>query len=202
MKIRPVIERILAILFLVSLIASFFIIPYLITRTVFGTFLFITGFIVTIFLGYLVSVTSIRTAKSLGERTKQASPEELKREDDVLLQAVALSQSVFFIYLNLIESSIFVIAFKIIVPIFAVFFYILRGWAKIRNSSRHRYWSIWALIFIALNTVLWSMFALITLIMGFENMEIWRYLIPSLYSSIVFGSMRFVEEIFKKRYGY
>jgi hypothetical protein len=201
-KVRLVIERILAILLFVSLIASFFIIPYLITHTVLGTFLFIIGFILTTSLGYLISVTSIKTARSLGERIKQASSEELKREDDVLLQAVALSQSVFFIYLNQIESSIFVIAFKITVPIFAVSFYILRGWAKIRNSPRHRYWSIWVLIFIALNTILWSIFALIVLIMRSENMEIWNYFITSIYSSVIFGSMQFVKEIFKKRYGY
>ena len=201
-RARRIHKRIRDIAFLVYIIAAVIVISYLITRTVSGTLILTLGFLFGAFIGYLILVASERTAKSLGERTRKASAEELEKEDDVLLQAVAFSQSVLFIYLNLIEGSDVVTAFKIIVPIFAVLFYVLRAWGKITHNAKYRYWSIWLLFFVFMNTILAFTYGLITTAMKFEKTDVRVFFLSFVYAGILVGSMRFIEEVFKKRYGY
>ena len=202
-KVRRIPKRIQGIAFFVSLTAIISILAYLRTRTVFDTFIIVFGFLVFVFGLALISATTTKTAKALGEKTRRASREELEREDDVLLQAVAFSQSVFFIYLNLIPGSNVVTAFKILVPIFAVLFYALRAWGKIKDDAKYRYWSIWLLFFIMLNTIFMFVYSWIRIFIVFENVGLSEYFLVFLpYLGIVSGSMKFIEEIFKKRYGY
>jgi hypothetical protein len=185
---------IVVVLFLVFLL---FGIPYLVTRSLLGIPLFF-GVLVA---GFFITRLTRNFANRLGERIRQASPEESRKEDDVLLQAVALSQSVFFIYLNLIPSSDFIVAFKILVPALAASFYVLRAWAKITDNARFRYWSIWLFFFIVVNSALFFSSMAIASILGIEKFVTWGYLFGSLCSSILFGSMLIIGGIFKKRYG-
>lgn len=84
---------------------------------------------------------------------KKAGKRELNREDDVLLQATGFSQSVLFIYLNLIPPSEIIDVFKFLIPFTAIIFYALRGYAKIKNSNKYRYYSIRVFVFIIANSL-------------------------------------------------
>jgi MFS family permease len=76
----------------------------------------------------------------------QANEDELKREDDILLQATAFSQAALFIYLNLLPSGDFVNILKLTVPIVAVSFYLVRAYAKLKNDNLWRYRSDFVLV--------------------------------------------------------
>ena len=202
LRARRILKRIRKIALWVLLPAVIFMTEYLETRTIFSAFIHMIGFFAAVFIGAVVSAASTTTAKSLGKKTRQAKCDELKREDDVLLQAVAFSQSVLFVYLSLIDGSDVITGFKIIVPIVAVLFYALRAWGKITDNAKYRYWSIWLLLAIILNTIFALAYAWIGTFIVFENTEVPTYITFLLYLTIVYGSLRFVEEIFKKRYGY
>jgi len=95
----------------------------------------------------LFALTSRKMQKRFSTNTK-ATAEELKREDDVLLQSTALSQSVFFIYLNLIPTSRLIDVLKWTVPTVAILFYTIRAYAKVTDSAKYRYYSIIVLVMI------------------------------------------------------
>ena len=76
---------------------------------------------------------------------KHANEDELKMEDDVLLQATAFSQSALWIYLNMVSQNEYITVLKVIVPTIAILFYFMRAFAKIKNNTLWRYRSIYAL---------------------------------------------------------
>ncbi len=100
---------------------------------------------------YLFALTSRKMRKRFSTNTK-ATTEELKREDDVLLQSTALSQSVFFIYLNLIPTSRLIDILKWTVPTVAILFYTIRAYAKVKDNARYRYYSVFVLVLILIET--------------------------------------------------
>jgi len=78
-----------------------------------------------------------------------ASDDELLREDEVLMEATAFLQGIIFIYLNLVPgvTNYFVTTLKWSVPTFGVLFYICRAYARIKQSGRFRYYSIWIFLY-------------------------------------------------------
>jgi len=83
------------------------------------------------------------------EPSGPASDDELLREDEVLMEATAFLQGIIFIYLNLVPSATgsFVTSLKWSVPTFGVLFYICRAYARIKQSGRFRYYSIWIFLY-------------------------------------------------------
>lgn len=150
---------------------------------------------------FLVLVLTTGYAENLGKRTRQATSEELRREDDVLLQAVALSQGTLFIYLNVIQVSDIVTALKVLVPILAVSFYALRAYGKIRDDGKYRYRSIWLFFFILLMLLGYSTTAGIQYFLGQMIASSWYYFVGSFYGSVVVALMGIIGNKFKKRYG-
>lgn len=157
--------------------------------------------------GFLIYAITAGIAKRFNERTHRASSEELRREDDVLLQAVAFSQSVFFIFLNLIPESDINLAFKVLVPIVAILFYALRAWGKIKNSAKYRYWSVWALFSIVITTLVFFMLSLTEYFRDPANLLAYMYFsmvwsaVVALSLGVFLGSMRIIMAVLKKRYG-
>jgi len=102
--------------------------------TVFGAYIY---FVVVFGGGGAVGLAfwkvSHKIAERLSAKTRRADRSELNREDEILLQAVAFSLSLFFIYLNLIPTSGLITLYRALVPIATVLFYTLRAWGKIKN---------------------------------------------------------------------
>jgi hypothetical protein len=131
----------------------------------------------------------------------KASTEELSREDDVLLQSTAFSQSVFFIYLNLILSSRLVEILKWTVPTVAVLFYAIRAYAKIKDSPKYRYYSIFLLVAIMTEVVL---YALLQIIPTFyvEEHDVVKFYIPLMAGGFFILFLMGISDALKRRYGY
>jgi len=173
--------------------------------TVFGAYIY---FVVVLGGGGAVGLAfwkvSHKIAERLSAKTRRADGNELNREDDILLQAVAFSQSLFFIYLNLIPTSGLVTLYRVLVPIATVLFYTLRAWGKIENESKYRYWSILLFFWICLQTLFYFPFALrlhIQPVFLELQYQFGLYYAP-LYVPVLFGLIRIIEEVFRKRYDY
>jgi uncharacterized membrane protein len=181
---------------IVSLTASMCVISYFETNSIFGPLLFI-GLIVG---SFLIVARSPKYAKHMVERTRQAATDELRREDDVLLQAVAFSQTVLFVYLNFVPSTEIIMAAKVLVPSFAVLFYVLRAWGKITDSGKYRYYSIWVFFLILLVTMVIVTHFLLDYILG-PAFTGYLNIMNSYYGVILLALMQVIGETFKKRYG-
>lgn len=132
---------------------------------------------------------------------QKADGTELEREDDFLLQTVGFSQSVLFIYLNLVQSNEIVDGLKCLVPIVASVFFFLRGYAKIKDNSRFRYHSIWVLVVVICLT-LGSLVIVLAPPILFVGEDVNRYLLTPVCLSIVIAPMGFIKVFCSKRYGY
>jgi len=140
-------------------------------------------------LGYFIG-------RKLSGKFKKATPDELHREDDVLLQATAFSQSVLVILLSQLSDEKlrgYVLYFIILV---AITFYGLRAWAKIKDSQKYRYYSMIVFALVTVNSVL----SLLKLSLNTPDVYIidlsYAYYVSALALAIV------VEHISRKRYGY
>jgi hypothetical protein len=99
----------------------------------------------------------------------QAEEVEIKREDDILLQATAFSQSALWIYLNIVPSNYFFSVMKWFVPSIAIMFYVMRAYGKLKNSNIWRFRSIFPLIVAftsSVSVVIWAL--------TWDNL--WKYL--------------------------
>lgn len=157
---------------------------------------YIFQFSLDIFIGFLFAFVCIPIAMKARARVKKAKKEELLREDDVLLQAVAFSQSIIFILLNLTENTskltlIYLVAFV------TVIFYALRAWAKIKDSSKYRYRSMVVFSFICSNSVT----SIISLLFTLPN-RFYLFSLTSIYSGIAMGFSVIASLVFSKRYDY
>ncbi len=143
------------------------------------------------------------TANKLRRRfaTNKANTEELRREDDVLLQGTALSQSVFFIYLNLIPSSYIIEILKWTVPIVAISFYAMRAYAKIRDSAKYRYYSIFVLVVIMIEIVLY-VFMQISPAIYIEGRDVVKFYVPFMSGGFAVLFIFGFSDALKRRYGY
>ena len=70
-----------------------------------GMALEIVRLFLTTLLSILIMVLGLIVASKLSAKVTKAKPEELLREDDVLLEAVAFSQSILFVLLSLMQSE-------------------------------------------------------------------------------------------------
>jgi len=129
----------------------------------------------------------------LNSRVTKADEEEVKREDDVLLEAVGFSHSVSLLIVNLflIEQSAIL---SILIITSGVGFYSLRGWAKIKNSQIFRYFSMFFLS-IAISNIL-----TIPFIFSFLSFNIMDYFF-FIYLGIFFAFSGIIGFVFRKRYG-
>lgn len=129
-------------------------------------------------------------------RVKKAKKEELRREDDVLLQVVAFSQSIIFVLLNLTEST-HKLTLIYLVAIVTVIFYALRAWAKIKDSSKYRYRSMVVFSFVFSNSVT----SIISLLFSLPD-RFYLFSLTSIYSGIAMGFSVIASLVFSKRYNY
>jgi hypothetical protein len=140
----------------------------------------------------------------LSKKAGEAPQGELQREDDVLLQAVAFSQTVLFFFVNIISVEVEIrMILGGMIAVFAIIFYVLRAVAKIKNNSKYRYYSMFVLSFVISNTIT----TILTLITGLTvsreliNSIINLTAVSSVYYSISESFADLTRNVFKKRYG-
>lgn len=160
-----------------------------------GMALEILKFSLGVIASFLMSIIGMIIGTKLGAKVTEAKPEELQREDDVLLQAVAFSQSLLFVLLSLTSSEqrqLLIYAIAIV----TITFYTLRAWAKIKDSSKYRYYSMIAFAFVSSNTV-------ISILDFYFNILRESILSSSaIYTCVALTSGIIAGKVFKKRYGY
>jgi len=134
----------------------------------------------------------------------KAGSQELFREDDVLLQSTALSQTILYFLINLTlkdeKAKMFLGG---VVITFAVAFYSIRALAKIKNKPKFRYYSMYLFSLLAGNTA-----GIVALVMRnrpmfTEPMPIFPdlYLIGVLPFFVYDILLEFTKRVLKKRYG-
>jgi len=141
-----------------------------------------------------------------GNAVVRAPSAELHREDDVLLQAIAMSQSLLLFFVNVtLESIIAKLFLSTVIAVFFVSFYLVRAYAKIKGSPKCRYYSAYLLGIILTYTIAISVFVSSNQpLSSFLS----RPLIPDLLLSVFVPFYAwdiyydFTKKILKKRYGY
>jgi len=124
----------------------------------FVALLFLFNFVVEAFL-FLLTIPLMllaawgnETLKEWLERNKdsiKAHPEEVKREDDVLLQGTTFCSAILFFYVNLMLSNeLDKIMLSILIVVFGIPFYCLRAYAKIKDKPKYRYYSMYLFAFL------------------------------------------------------
>ena len=181
--------------FLISFIALVTIPIILLFLCFIGMGFEILQFFSTLVVYVLIMIFGFIVAFKLGAKVTKANPEEIRREDEVLLQAVAFSQSVLFILVNQtpIEDKL---QWSLLIAIVAVTFYALRAWAKIKDSPKYRYYSMLAFSFITSNTVT----SLLGLYFNIPQKSILN--MTNIYTSIALAFAIIAASVFGKRYGY
>jgi len=144
-------------------------------------------------IGLSIGFVGLVIGEKLRLRVTKADDAEIKREDDVLLQAVGFSQSVLLIMVNffLVEQSVL---FSILIITSSVGFYSLRAWAKIKNSQVFRYFSLFFLAMATSNTLI---FPFLSLFMSLDLMDYYF----AVYMGLLLASTSIVRSVFTKRYG-
>jgi len=149
-----------------------------------------------IFIGIPIAFVCFPIAMKAKARVKKAKKEELRREDDVLLQAVAFSQSIIFILLNLTENTR-KLTLIYLVAVVTVIFYALRAWAKIKDSSKYRYRSMVVFSFVCSNSVT----SIISLLFNLPD-RFYLFSLTSIYGGIALGVFSIASSVFSRRYDY
>jgi len=147
------------------------------------------------FIVSMVIFGSIIGRKLSGKFIK-ATPDELHREDDVLLQATAFSQSVLVILLSQLSDEKLRGLVLYFIVLVAITFYGLRAWAKIKDSQKYRYYSMILFAFVTVNSVL----SLLKLSLNIPDVYIID--LSYVYLGIATALAIIVEHISRKRYGY
>jgi hypothetical protein len=171
------------------------------------TFVFVSGYfnllcelVSTSFLIFISAIpiyfVSYFIAKKIEPKIKVAKKPELKREDDILLQAVGFSQSTLIILLNVImEAGEEKTSLTILIAIIAIAFYSVRAWAKLKNNTKFRYHSMVILGFV----IGFSISAIIAFLVElFVNDETIFFAVSS---SLTMNLVTIIAIIFRKRYG-
>lgn len=153
------------------------------------------------FLTYLVMLLifgiGFIVAEILGAKVTEAPLEEIQREDDVLLEAVAFSQSILFVLLSLMQSEDNLQRLLLTGTVMTtVAFYAIRAWAKIRNSPKYRYYSMIAFAVLFGNSVA------SILKLSFNIPDDFIIIMSMAYSTVALSLVIIAEKVFKKRYGY
>jgi hypothetical protein len=137
-------------------------------------------------------------------RSTKASADELAKEDDVLLQAVAFSQASLFFLVNLVikdeQTKLFLSGST---AAFAGSFYALRAWGKIKNDSRYRYYSMYVLALVLGNSVFALMATLTNLLVPISSLPFFPnlLLILTFFSMLGKSTRDIIQSAFRKRYG-
>lgn len=186
------------ILLLIAFIFTYF------TTTQYGIYYTVISFLIMV-VGLITILKTRKLAKEIGEKTIQADKSELEREDDVILDAIIFSQSAILLYINLIPLSNienYKTFINIAILSVAIVFYAIRAYAKIKNSPKYRYCSIWVLFFVIIEScfVIFSYVLKSIIKIGTENQLI--FLIGQILSYALIIIMQFISEKFGKRYGY
>ena len=84
-----------------------------------------------------------------------ASDDEIRREDDVLLQGAAFSSAILFFYVNTLpeEFKALKVPFSLLIVFSIVPFYCFRAYAKIKGSPEYRILSSFVFVYLASNYV-------------------------------------------------
>jgi len=190
------------ILFYFGIMAWFLLVAFLGFNNY--VFYFLTMLIITIMglEGLGCSFLVYRLSKKL--KTVQATPDEIKREDDVLLQGTPFISAILFFYLNILLSNS---AYKLILGLTIVLgtgtFYVTRGLAKIKSNPMFRFESIFFLVFLATGvTYELISIALTALVFSILTLPlIADVLVISVLAIIVFLPVTFAIVYFPVRYG-
>ena len=146
---------------------------------------------------FFVSTVGFTIAHKLGAKVTEANPEEIKREDDVLLEAVAFSQSILFVLLSLMQSEDKLReALLSGIVLTTIAFYTLRAWAKIKDSPKYRYYSMFVFAFLSGNTVS------SVLKLYFNTPDDFILTMSTIYLTVAANLAVIASRVFKKRYGY
>jgi len=151
----------------------------------------------TAIVSTLIVMTCVPLGMELGDRIKKADADEIKREDDVLLEAVAFSQSVLFVLLSVMQSEDKLreaLLYGTVTTTLA--FYTLRAWAKIKDSPKYRYYSMIAFSFLSGNTITSA------LKLYFNIPDEFLLDMGLIYSSTAASLAYFAGKVFRKRYGH
>ena len=105
--------------------------------------LFLATFVVFVVVAFVI-VRALEKRPNFGK----AELDELRREDDILLQATAFSQAALWIYLNLLPNTEYITLFKWVIPSTAILFYSVRAYAKMKDNNKWRYGSMFILTLI------------------------------------------------------
>jgi len=145
----------------------------------------------------------------VSKKVRKADADELRREDDVLLQAVAFSQSLLFFFVNLtLEEQENRLTLSVLIAGFASAFYILRAWAKIKDNPKFRYYSMYVLSLVLGNTVVVILVGATNLIIPLDftfdlTFEYFYIIIFFIFLATIAKLVRsFIQKICKIRYGY
>lgn len=141
----------------------------------------------------------------VSKKVRKADDDELRREDDVLLQAVAFSQTLLFFFVNLtLEEQVNRLTLSVLIAGFASTFYILRAWAKIKDNPKFRYYSMYVLSLVLGNTVLVILVGVTSLIITFDLTLEYPHIVILFMFLYGIGKVvrQFIQKIFTIRYGY
>jgi len=149
--------------------------------------------VIQLVIGLSIGTFGLVIGEKLRLRVTKADDAEIKREDDVLLQAVGFSQSVLLIMVNffLVEQSVL---FSILIITSSVGFYSLRAWAKIKNSQVFRYFSMFFLAMATSNTLIFPFLS------SFMSLDLGDYFLV-VYLGILLAFTSITRSVFTKRYG-
>lgn len=145
---------------------------------------------------YVAGYISLEVKK----KVTQASDEELKIEDSILIEGIGFFQSTAFIYLSLVttDQGFSVITFlRLLIPIFTAAFFVMRGYGAIKRDNRWRWHSAILLILVMPFEVL--MFIYLTMVTFSFDIKLF-YLFVGLATVITAIGVKLIE-ILATRYG-
>jgi hypothetical protein len=134
----------------------------------------------------------------------KALPEEINREDDVLLQGTPFISAILFFYLNILTSVFYV---KLILGLTIILgtgtFYVSRAAAKIKSDPHDRFMSIFFLVFLVAG-VIYEIIVILFVILIAPRLTIpliVEVLVISGLTIIIFLPLAFASAYFPIRYG-
>jgi hypothetical protein len=159
-----------------------------------------------VFMLKTLAFFGVKVGKRLTPYIQKAkvSQAEISREDDVLLQGATFSSAILFFYVNLmLEDKLSKLILSILIVAFAGSFYISRAVAKIKDSPKLRYYSIYlfaTLLMIYLATLIRQIYPYFQILTATYYTTIgFLIALPLIYTVILFRE--FVGIYFKARYG-
>lgn len=188
-------------LVLVSIVTFLFI--FFASNGMLFQFLFYILTFVFTFPTVLMVLTFSKIGGRIGTKFAEADEEEIRREDDVLLQAVTFSSAILFFFVNMVLQEVSVkIVFSTLIVMFALPFYVVRALAKIKDNSKYRYYSMNILAFLLCVMVSSFFITVFGLFIPKEFSQIVYWASTSISFIIFSFLLGLVYTAFKKRYEY